>query len=98
MQINAAPVYVFSGVVLVCAGVFQGVGNTVPSLIASAVRVVVFVGAVLVASRRADFTLRFIWIASVATVVLQVGIAVWLLRVQLSENAGPERLAAPDAT
>ncbi len=91
-------VYVFSGLVLVCAGVFQGVGNTVPSLIASAVRVVAFVGSVLVASRRPDFTLRFIWIASVATVVLQVCIAVWLLRVQLAENTGPERLAAPDAT
>jgi Na+-driven multidrug efflux pump len=91
-------VYVFSGMVLVCAGVFQGIGNTVPSLIASTVRVVAFVGSVVLLSHRAGFTLREIWIVSVVTVVLQVGIAVWLLRTQLAGNAGPERLAEPDAT
>jgi len=91
-------VYVASGLVLVCAGVFQGVGNTVPSLIASAVRVVAFVGSVLLLSHRAGFTLREIWIASVATVVVQVALAVWLLRVQLAGNPGPEQLAAQDAT
>lgn len=90
-------VYVASGLVLVCAGVFQGVGNTVPSLIASAVRVAAFVGSVLALSHSAGFTLRSIWIASVATVVLQVFIAVWLLRMQLAGNAGPERLAAENA-
>jgi putative MATE family efflux protein len=79
-------VYVASGIVLVCAGVFQGVGNTVPSLIASAVRVASFVGSVLFLSHRTGFTLRSIWIASLATGVIQVAIAVWFLRVQLAEH------------
>jgi putative MATE family efflux protein len=76
-------VYVASGLVMTCAGMFQGIGNTVPSLIASAVRVGVFVGAVFILSHRAGFTLRSIWIVSVASVVLQVGIAMWLLRMRL---------------
>jgi putative MATE family efflux protein len=76
-------VYIASGLVMTCAGMFQGIGNTVPSLIASFVRVVTFVGSVSLLSHRPDFTLRWIWIASVATVVLQVAIALWLLRMRL---------------
>jgi putative MATE family efflux protein len=76
-------VYIASGLVMTCAGMFQGIGNTVPSLIASFVRVVTFVGSVSILSHRPDFTLRWIWIASVATVVLQVAIALWLLRMRL---------------
>jgi Na+-driven multidrug efflux pump len=80
-------VYVASALVLVCAGIFQGIGNTVPSLIASAVRVVSFVGVVVFLSRSPGFTLHQIWITSVATVVLQVSIALLLLRMQLRELA-----------
>jgi putative MATE family efflux protein len=80
-------VYVASALVLVCAGIFQGIGNTVPSLIASAVRVASFVGVVLFLSRQTGFTLHQIWITSVATVVLQVGIALFLLRMQLRDLA-----------
>lgn len=76
-------VYVASGLVMTCAGMFQGIGNTVPSLIASFVRVMAFMAAVFVLSRQQGFTLRWIWIVSVATVVLQVAIAVWLLRVRM---------------
>ncbi|MGZ3448036.1 MAG: MATE family efflux transporter [Polyangiales bacterium] len=86
-------VYVASGLVMVCAGVFQGIGNTWPSLVASAVRVVSFVGIVLFLSHRADFTLRSIWITSVATVVLQVVIALWLLRTLLRAFEEPRRHA-----
>lgn len=76
-------VYIASGMVMICAGMFQGMGNTVPSLIASAVRVALFVGTVLALSHRVGFMLRHIWIVSVATVVVQALIAVALLRVKL---------------
>jgi putative MATE family efflux protein len=86
---TVAVVYIASGFVMVCAGMFQGIGNTVPSLIASAIRMVAFVGSVLVLAHRPGFTLRSIWVCSVATVALQAVIAVWLLRTRLRELEPP---------
>jgi putative MATE family efflux protein len=79
--------YVASGTVFVLAGVFQGLGNTWPSLFASGLRAVVFVTPVLVMSRRPDFTLREIWIASVGAAVFQFGVQQQLLRRELRRKA-----------
>jgi Na+-driven multidrug efflux pump len=75
--------YAASGVVFVCAGLFQGLGNTWPSLAASALRAFVFITPILVMSSRRDFTLHSIWVVSVVTVLFQLGLQQFLLRREL---------------
>jgi len=78
--------YVASGLVFVIAGIFQGVGNTWPSLIASALRCVLFVGPVLWLTR-GTFALHTIWLMGVASVSLQLVFCLWLLRRELQSKA-----------
>jgi putative MATE family efflux protein len=79
--------YVLSGAVFVCAGVFQGLGNTWPSLAASALRAFIFVVPVLVMSAGASFTMHRIWLVSLAAVVLQFALQQLLLRRELGRRA-----------
>jgi Na+-driven multidrug efflux pump len=71
--------YVASGLVMVSGGVFQGLGNTWPSLLASASRLVLFVAPVLWLSQQPGFTLHQVWWTSVVSVTLQALFAVALL-------------------
>jgi putative MATE family efflux protein len=72
--------FVANGVIFACGGMFQAIGNTLPSLVASSLRVALFVGAAEVVSRRPGFSLRELWILSVASVVLQMVLVLALLR------------------
>lgn len=76
--------YVLSGSVFVCAGVFQGLGNTWPSLLASAARAGVFVTVVLLLSRRAGFSMHAIWLTTLGCGVFQFGLQQLLLRRELA--------------
>ena len=75
--------FVAQGVIFTCSGMFQALGNTVPSLISGGTRIATFVGPAIWLSRRPGFELRQLWILSVATVTLQMVISVWLLRGEL---------------
>jgi putative MATE family efflux protein len=79
--------YVGSGLVFVIAGIFQGVGNTWPSLLASSLRCVVFVGPALWLSRQTNFTMHSLWVTAVAAVALQLVMCVLLLRRELRIKA-----------
>lgn len=72
--------YVFSGLIMVAAGLFQGVGNTLPSLIASASRLVFFVLPVLWLAQQPGFQLHQVWWVSVVSVFLQMCLSLALLR------------------
>lgn len=82
--------YVASGVVFVSGGVFQGLGNTWPSLAASASRAIAFIAPVWALSTRASFTMHTIWVVSLAAVVFQFALQQVLLQREL-------RLKAPAA-
>jgi putative MATE family efflux protein len=71
--------YVASGLIFVASSMFQAMGNTIPSLIASATRLVLIVAPVLWLSRQPGFQLRWIWYVSVAAVIVQLGLALYLL-------------------
>jgi putative MATE family efflux protein len=90
--------YVASGLVFVIAGIFQGVGNTWPSLLASASRCVFFVVPVLVLSQRAGFAIHTIWLFSIGSVTLQLVFCLLLLRRELRRktpvDAAPVAVAA----
>lgn len=76
-----------SGLLFTCSGMFQALGNTVPSLISSATRLVTFAVPALLLAQRPGFQLRNVWVLSVVTVTLQAGFSFWLLRRELDRRA-----------
>jgi putative MATE family efflux protein len=79
--------YVASGTVFVCAGVFQGLGNTWPSLVASALRALVFIAPLVFLSTRPGFTMHTIWLTSLTTVLFQFAVQQLFLRRELRLKA-----------
>jgi putative MATE family efflux protein len=78
-----------SAIVSTGFGIFTGLGNTVPSLIASVLRVAVIVSTVLWTMRMPDFAPRWIWATSVGASVLQGSLLFLLLRRELARRLGP---------
>jgi Na+-driven multidrug efflux pump len=72
--------FVASGVIYVNASMFQAMGNTVPPLIASFVRLLLVAGPAFAMSRLPGFELRWIWYVSVASVAAQLAMNLLLLR------------------
>ncbi len=66
-----------------CSGIFQGLGNTWPSLASSFLRVFVFILPVLWLSGRSDFSPAMVWYCSAASVLLQGLCSCYLVRWQL---------------
>jgi len=88
-----------TGVVFACFGIFSGIGNTVPSLLGSAVRITLIVIPTWVLSRRQGFQAHWIWEFSATATVVQMLINLWFLRREfagrLAENqSGDNRLMA----
>jgi Na+-driven multidrug efflux pump len=71
--------FVASGIVFTCSGMFQALGNTLPSLAASGTRIVTFAVPAVWLSTQPWFELHHLWYVSVCTVALQAGAAWWLL-------------------
>jgi len=72
--------FVASGVIFVTSSMFQAMGNTVPSLITSASRIVIIAIPVLLLSGTEGFTLLWVWYISVAAVFVQLTMNLLLLR------------------
>jgi Na+-driven multidrug efflux pump len=72
--------YVASGLIFVASSTFQAMGNTVPSLIASVVRITLVAIPSVIVSRLPGFQLRALWFLSVAWVLVQLVLAMVLLR------------------
>jgi Na+-driven multidrug efflux pump len=89
--------FVASGVVFVASSMFQALGNTVPSLVSSFLRVVGVAFPAFFLASLPGFQLRWIWYLSVASVALQMMLSLWLLRREMSLrlNAEPVPIAAP---
>jgi Na+-driven multidrug efflux pump len=75
--------FVASGLIFTCSGMFQAVGNTLPSLLSSATRLLTFVLPATLLAGRPGFELRHLWTLSVATVTLQALTSLWLVRNEL---------------
>jgi putative MATE family efflux protein len=72
--------YVASGLIFVASSMFQAMGNTLPSLVASGVRMAIVTVAAVMLSRSPGFQLHWLWYLSVASVLVQLALAMWLLR------------------
>lgn len=79
--------FVATGVIFTAGGMFQALGNTVPSLAASATRLLTFaVPAVWMATSLDSFELSHLWSLSVVTVVLQMGLSLMLLKREMNRR------------
>jgi Na+-driven multidrug efflux pump len=72
--------FVPSGIVFVSSSMFQAMGNTMPSLITSATRIVIVAVPVMLLARVPGFALWWVWYISVTAVFLQLLLNLALLR------------------
>lgn len=93
--------FVASGLIFVSSSMFQALGNTLPSLMSSTLRMAILIVPALVLSRLPEFRMTWIWILSAATVWVQLGLSLALLRRELTRRVGaggaPVPLAAAGA-
>ncbi len=78
--------FVASGLVFTCSGLFQAMGNTLPSIISSTVRLVVFVGPAIWVSRLPGFQLHWTWRVSVVATTVHAIFALWLLNLEVKRR------------
>ena len=71
--------FVAAGLTFTCSGMFQGMGNTVPSLMSKASRLVTFVGPAFWLASQPGFRIEHVWYLSIATVLLEAAFALFLL-------------------
>src|SRR6266567_4617945 len=78
--------FVAAGIVFTSSSMFQGLGNTMPPLMSSASRLILFALPALLLSQRPGFDIKFVWYLSVGSQTLQAGINLWLLRRELNKK------------
>jgi len=88
--------FLASGLIFTCSGIFQALGNTVPSIISSAARLAVFGAIAYAASRLPGFTLQHIWYISVFSTTLQMCFSLWLLK-RVADRAFARAATTPGA-
>ncbi|MGZ3332774.1 MAG: MATE family efflux transporter [Gemmatimonadaceae bacterium] len=72
--------FIASGLVFVASSMFQAMGNTVPSLVASGTRILLVTVPAILLSRTAGFQLHWVWYLSVGAVLVQLALSMLLLR------------------
>ena len=88
---------VASGLVFTCSGVLQGLGNTVPSVLSGASRLLTFVVPALWLAQQPGVAIEDFWWLSVASSTLQAALSVALVFRELRRKLGPEAAAAAPA-
>jgi putative MATE family efflux protein len=81
--------FVAQGLIFTCSSMFQGLGNTRPSLLSSCVRFVTYAVPAIWLSGRPDFRIQYVWYLSIATVTLQAVVSVLLLRREFRRRLTP---------
>jgi putative MATE family efflux protein len=84
--------FVAAGIVFSSSSVFQGIGNTLPPLISSGSRLLLFAVPAWMVSRVPGFNIRNVWYLSVASQVVQAILVVLLLQRELRHKL---KFAAP---
>jgi putative MATE family efflux protein len=75
--------FVAAGIVFTSSSMFQGLGNTIPPLLSSASRLILFALPALLLSQKPGFDIKIVWYLSVGSQLLQAGINLLLLRREL---------------
>ena len=80
--------FLATGLIFTCSGLFQALGNTWPSLLSSASRLLTFVVPAVLLSHEPHFALTQVWYLSVATVTLQALTSLMLLMWEFRRKLG----------
>jgi Na+-driven multidrug efflux pump len=72
--------FVAVGIAFTTSSVFQGIGNTVPPLLSSMTRLLLFALPAIMLSRRSDFQITYVWYLSVASIFFQAIVNLLLLQ------------------
>lgn len=81
--------FVAQGLIFTCSSMFQGLGNTRPSLLSSGTRLVTYAVPAIWLSGRTGFRIEYVWHLSIATVALQALVSVVLLRLEFNKRLPP---------
>jgi putative MATE family efflux protein len=87
--------FVSQGLIFACSSMFQALGNTRPSLLSSATRLVTYAVPAIWLSGRSDFRIEYVWYLSIATVTCQMIVSLVLLRGQFKRRLRPLTAAVP---
>jgi len=80
--------FVAQGLIFTCSNMFQGLGNTLPSIVSSASRLFTYALPAIWLSQQPYFRMQYVWYWSIVTTTLQVLISLYLLRQQLRRRLG----------
>jgi putative MATE family efflux protein len=78
--------FIAAGIVFTSSSMFQGLGNTIPPLLSSASRLLLFALPALILSYRPGFDIKFVWYLSVGSQLLQACINLLLLQRELHKK------------
>jgi putative MATE family efflux protein len=78
--------FVAAGIVFTASSVFQGIGNTLPPLLSSMMRLVLFAVPAIFIARTPHFEIRHVWYLSVVSQLLQAAVNLALLRRELRKK------------
>lgn len=78
--------FVAQGLVFTCSATFQGMGNTLPSLLSTGVRLFAFAIPAIWLSTRPGFKIEHVWYVSIAASTLQAIVSLLLIRMQFKRR------------
>ena len=92
--------FVAVGLVFVCSGMFQAMGNTIPSFLSSASRLITYCIPAIILANRPGTALATFWYLSVFSASMQAVISLFFLRRELARRliAAPDRSSAAPVT
>jgi len=76
--------FIAQGIVFTASGAFQGLGNTRPGLMSSAVRLIIFIPIAVYLKYQPGFTINQVWYVSIASVTVQAFVSFYLVRREFS--------------
>ncbi|OPY94896.1 MATE family efflux transporter [Bradyrhizobium sacchari] len=80
---------VAQGLIFTTSSMFQGLGNTKPVLVTSAMRILTYSLPSIWLSTWPGFRMEHVWYLSIATTTLQAALSVWLLRREFGKRFAP---------
>jgi Na+-driven multidrug efflux pump len=90
--------FIAAGIVFTTSSIFQGLGNTIPPLVSSASRLLLFALPAWLISHHGAFDIKVIWYLSVGSQIVQACFILLLLRHELNKKLrfedGPEFVPA----
>jgi Na+-driven multidrug efflux pump len=78
-----------NGIIFSCSSMFQGLGNTWPTIGSSVIRLFIFIVPVVWLSKQPEFKLEHVWYLSVCSMFLQAIVALVLVRREFNKRLTP---------